>query len=184
MSEYRKMVELKICPACGKLIERKQNETPHKYARRRFCNRKCFMDSSRIEVRCAFCGKDIIKKKCLIKGFAKSFCNKKCESMFGNLGENTELKGSYVCTKGYDNRKVNGKYVGLHRIVMSRHLGRPLLKSEIVHHMNGNRRDNRLENLCIVSNSTHEHGTYIRFLQKRIVELEERLTNEAHGRTV
>jgi Zn-finger nucleic acid-binding protein len=46
-------------------------------------------------------------------------------------------------------------YIQEHRLVMQRHLGRPLTDDEIVHHHNRDRTDNRLENLQVMTREEH-----------------------------
>jgi hypothetical protein len=57
-----------------------------------------------------------------------------------------------------------------HVVVMEAHLGRALLPGEVVHHKNLDKRDNRLENLQLMTNSEH-------------VRLHARLRKEAKGTT-
>jgi hypothetical protein len=60
----------------------------------------------------------------------------------------------------YERVTLQGRREYVHRVVMSETLGRTLLSNEHVHHRNGDRRDNRPENLELVEPSEHakHHG--------------------------
>lgn len=108
--------------------------------------------------------------------------NSKEKNNFWNGGKS--LSNGYILIRIYKDdpfycMKSTGEYVPEHRLVLARHLGRPLKKEEQVHHLNGNKQDNRLENLVILK--PHEHTWVTRLLQ-RIKELELQVEELKNGK--
>jgi hypothetical protein len=76
------------------------------------------------------------------------------KSLFGS--DNPVWKGGrYINSEGYVFIRVNNSYKKEHRVVMEEHLKRSLNKQEHVHHINGNKEDNNIKNLIVLSPSEH-----------------------------
>lgn len=137
--EYRK-----ICVNCGKKFVTTKRKS-------RCCSPECVKarkgapSRSRKQIYpCKWCGKDTENRH-------KKFCSIQCK----DKEKESEFKGADPY--GYHLSRVNsfGRRVRYHRFVMEQYLGRKLERNEVVHHIDGNKFNNDISNLRLLTNSEH-----------------------------
>lgn len=70
--------------------------------------------------------------------------------------EETYDRGDYVMAKLPNHPAANDcGYILLHRVIVENNIGRLLTAEEVVHHINHDRKDNRIENLQVMTQSEH-----------------------------
>lgn len=124
-----------------------------------------------IKVPCHLCGKIRLRTEAYVKrqkAVGNIFCSMSCSTTFQTriLEKHPHYKGGKILrykkyVKYYyikvKNHPFGGKqkYFPEHVLVMEKHLGRYIKKGELVHHINENTLDNRIENLEVMTRSTH-----------------------------
>lgn len=135
------------CPQCG-----------YVYGKRQRCY-ECSKGRPRTgkECTCRVCGKTMYMQANQLANGEGSYCSRTCKHD-AQRGTEKRRGTRYLAKNGYVFIKVGiRKYELEHRIVAEAALGRSLTTDEQVHHLNGNKSDNRIENLKVLTNAEHQH---------------------------
>lgn len=149
------------CPSCSR-------EFVPKSGVQRYCSHECALQNAQAKRRqskppaprpCESCGTKFVPRG----GHAGRFCSKQCfyqaRGAAWKGGRYTSTDGYVLVWVGKDHPgALSNGYMPEHRHVMAESLERPLLRTESVHHINGDRADNRLENLQLRNSQWHGPG--------------------------
>lgn len=149
-----------ICQTCGKPFSIVAARKSAKY-----CSSACYnatRHAGKIERVCPRCGKTFLCTPSRVAKAKNVHCSNKCAGMtykeqhLGRYNGGRTTSRGYVLIKMPEHHAANPNgYVPEHRYVMEEHLGRPLRRDEQVHHRDGNKANNAIENLQIVTPSEH-----------------------------
>lgn len=152
------------CYTCGAKVKKK----PSDIKKHNFCNRNCYhkyQARNQIKTVCERCGKPVCKSPS--DATERNFCSRKCHMETLNTELNPYRMTAEVRRKIRLSRLDSGKGGGYsklygrhtHRVIAEKMLGRKLIKGEVVHHIDKNKRNNSPENLMVFK-SQKEHAAW------------------------
>jgi len=165
-----KIILTKNCIKCGKEFTKQPSHGKKYWERRNFCSVRC-STLGRVSFWKGKKNPNMIGNKLRqgIISWNKGLTTKTSKKIFEygrKSGESRRNKPRlkfrisggyrYIFMPGHPKAIKAYKSVCEHILIMEAHIGRPLTKQECVHHINGNKLDNRIENLMLFANKS-EH---------------------------
>jgi hypothetical protein len=161
----------KKCENCGIEYEKYKSLSLPNWKKKRFCSYRCNLEyrksnEQKTECICENCGKKFYLYPSRVKNGRGKNCSITCKAISNSRnqsGENnynwhggTHMKDGYrfIYSPNHPKKNATG-YIREHIIIMEEKLGRYLEDREIVHHINHIKDDNRIENLMIMTPTSH-----------------------------
>ena len=176
---------VKLCPVCGKEFKAIHHGVD-KTGKKRwtvYCGRECkkqHFRQLRPVAACIQCGKGVS----YIPSRPRRFCGRSCQFLWWSKQGKQDRRSKrrfihksgyvYVWSKNHPSTTPRNCYLLEHRVVMEKAIGRYLQRYETVHHKNGIRHDNRIENLELWSKQ-HPSGQRVSELMSRIAEMQKEI---------
>ena len=143
------------CKNCGKTFQRRRSTT-------KFCSSECALSyrhkQGSATISCDYCGKPFERANCHIR--ERNFCSRQCLGKWQSEHIVSDKHPNWAGGKYHQDGYIfvhldDGSVMAEHRYVMEKALGRKLLPSEIVHHIDLNKQNNDASNLIVLSRAEH-----------------------------
>lgn len=143
------------CKQCGKTFL--VHPSRLKLGRGKYCSLECVQKSKHTgeDKKCPICGKTFYVIRSTLDIGEGIYCGRQCMAEDYKGAGNPNYAEGHINPDGYKKIYVDGVQVLEHRVIMEDHLGRPLLSNEVVHHIDGDRLNNEIDNLRVMPWSKH-----------------------------